>query len=422
MKLNPVEKRTFWLHMLFSFVEGLTRGILALNAYVLLRSLDGSNQQVGYLFTITWGIMLLTVFFSILARNTKNIKKLLVIMAFVTRGPLLLFAFFPLFITSYPNLELAHNLFLIIFLFYFFSQPFFMPIINLVLKTNYSKDKFGRLFGYSNMVRNGMTLLGTFIFAVLLEGDYQAYTVVYPIIGLVGILSIYLFNLIDFSTYNPIISGTFFRKLSVSIGKLWEILIKNKPYRDFEIGFIFYGIAFMMTDSVVKIFMEDYLKLDYITISVYENLRWIFAICLTPIFSLWVDRIDPRKFGIFTFLSLALYLFFMGLTQYLDQTVSIAGYDLHITIIISIFFFGVFTATMGILWSIGSSYFCKADEAADYQAVHMSLTGIRALFFPIIGIAVYEQFSYSINFGFGIAFLIIGILAFYISMKRYAVE
>ncbi|HBS85078.1 MAG: hypothetical protein A2W91_01190 [Bacteroidetes bacterium GWF2_38_335] len=417
MALSITEKKVFKLHLFFSTAEGITRGVIALNAFVLLKSLNGTEDQVGYLFTITWGIMVLTVLFNILMKNSKNIKRMLNIMSLITRAPMLLFAFFPLI--DNQGKDLFPHLFLLIFLLYFISQPFFMPVINLALKTNYSKENFGRLFSYSNMVRNGSTLLATLVFGIMLDFNNNAYTIIYPVTGLLGFISIYTLTLIDFKTYDPEVKGTIYQKLIFHLKKMWQILSKNKPYRDFEIGFVFYGIAFMITDSVIKIFMGEYLKLNYTTLSVYENLRWIFAIGLTPIFARVVDKMDPRKLGIISFLSLAVYILFIGLTQYFDQTFRLFGLEMHITIVISLLFFGVFTATNGILWSIGSAYFCKDKDAADYQSIHMSLTGIRALIFPIIGIEILKNFNYSINFISGIIFLTISCLILYYSMKKY---
>ena len=58
--------------------------------------------------------------------------------------------------------------------------------------------------------------------------------------------------------------------------------------------------------------------------------------------------------------------------------------------------------SMPILWGIGSSYFCEPNEAADFQSVHLFLTGVRAVFAPIIGIKLYEWFVFSITYAVGI--------------------
>ena len=88
-------------------------------------------------------------------------------------------------------------------------------------------------------------------------------------------------------------------------------------------------------------------------------------------------------------------------------------------LLVAVFFNGLFMGSMPILWGIGSSYFCKPNEAADYQSVHLFLTGLRALFAPIIGIQLYEWFGFSLTYATGIVLLIFAILLMIYSERRF---
>jgi ABC-type polysaccharide/polyol phosphate export permease len=74
---------------------------------------------------------------------------------------------------------------------------------------------------------------------------------------------------------------------------------------------------------------------------------------------------------------------------------------------------------MPILWGIGSSYFCKPDQAADYQSVHLFLTGVRALFAPIIGIQLYQWYGFSFTYAVGVILLFFAILLMIYSERRF---
>ena len=78
-------------------------------------------------------------------------------------------------------------------------------------------------------------------------------------------------------------------------------------------------------------------------------------------------------------------------------------------------------STMHLLWSIGSAYFCKKEDAGIYQSVHLSLTGLRASFAPLLGIAVYEAFGYTITLIIGIVCLLVGILFLIWSRNRHKI-
>ena len=98
--------------------------------------------------------------------------------------------------------------------------------------------------------------------------------------------------------------------------------------------------------------------------------------------------------------------------------ITIFGIKIYYSLIFAYLSYGVFAATMALLWFIGSAYFCKKEEAADYQAVHLTLTGVRGAVAPILGIAIYEVISFTGVFGIGILFLAIAIFVLSNSLKN----
>ncbi|PID88749.1 MAG: hypothetical protein CSB02_01115 [Bacteroidia bacterium] len=72
---------------------------------------------------------------------------------------------------------------------------------------------------------------------------------------------------------------------------------------------------------------------------------------------------------------------------------------------------------MALLWYIGSAYFGKKEDAGDLQAVHLSLTGLRAAFAPLLGIALYQYFGFTFTFGLAIFTLLMSVLLMLWSKK-----
>jgi nitrogen fixation-related uncharacterized protein len=81
-------------------------------------------------------------------------------------------------------------------------------------------------------------------------------------------------------------------------------------------------------------------------------------------------------------------------------------------------FHSIFAATMALLWSIGSAYFCEKQQAGDYQSVHLSLTGLRAVFAPTSGVIIYELFGFFVTFMLAIAALLIAIILMFWSYRN----
>jgi hypothetical protein len=73
---------------------------------------------------------------------------------------------------------------------------------------------------------------------------------------------------------------------------------------------------------------------------------------------------------------------------------------------------------MALLWFIGSAYFCKKEEAARYQSIHLSLTGMRAILSFQIGIWMYMAFGFVFTFAVSGFFLMAAVLLMLWSFSR----
>lgn len=417
--LSKAEKKTFRLHFLYYAIEGIILGVLALNEFVFIKSLKGSNVQVGVLFQFSVLVLVFSIFFNEWLKRITNKKKLLRIVGIVTRLPLLILFFFPKNLSQLDGNSTYHLLFLGIFLIYYFANPIIYPIINLFLKRNYSHRNFGRLYSYATTFNKIIMLAVTFAYGLLLDTCDYAYIFVFPIVAAMGIFSIYLLSLIDYEeTPEEIPQRKLLQSIRQTINNMQHILKSNRAFRDFEMGFMFYGFAFMGTVSVITIFFEKGLHLNYSTVAFYKNAYNILAILMLPFFGKLIGRIDPRKFAALTFASLLLYLFFMALTDYFPMHKEIMGIKIYLMLMLSMSFNGVFAATMALLWSIGSVYFCKDKDAANYQAIHLTFTGLRSFFAPLLGVLFYELWGFTWTFAIGVGFLAISIILMLISMKK----
>ncbi|RLD56870.1 MAG: hypothetical protein DRJ05_10615 [Bacteroidetes bacterium] len=417
--LTGDERKTFRFHLAYSLIEGIILGVLALNEFVFLKSLHGSNYQLGFLFQFSMVVFVLLVVINEFIKRAKNKNRLLVWTGVLTRLPLLLAFFLPNNKEAVLATPIYHYLFLGIFFVYYFGNTVIYPLTNLFLKNQYQHQNFGKLYGYASSANKIVMLVATFIYGIILDIDNFAFTYVFPAVAILGMVSVYLLSLIKYN--NPplkVRKQAFFRSVKNSILTMTGILKNNKPYTHFEIGFMFYGFSFMITVTVITIFFERVLHLNYSSVAFYKNAYNIIAIILLPFTGKLLGKIDPRKFALITFASLMLYIFFVMLTEFFPAHVTIAGIDIYFTLITAYLFYGIFAATMALLWFIGSAYFCKPEEAGDYQSVHLSLTGTRALFAPLLGVLFYELAGFRNTFLLAIVSLLFGIAIMYWSYRK----
>ena len=417
--MNSSETAAFRLHMGYSVIDGMMRGALIMNEFVFIKSLKGTSFQLGVLFQFTVIVLIFSVFFNELLRRSRRKKRLLRKVAILTHLPLLFLLLFPRQQADLPDQSLYHYAFLIIFLFYHLSRPLVFPTINLLLKNNYRLQVFGSLYSIATSVNKVMMLVTTFLYGLLLDFDPYAFVYVFPTLGVMGVFSIFLLSRISYVEEQPVtLSRSFIDSVKGSFKNLVRILRFNAPYRDYEIGFMFYGFAFMSTKAVITLFYKEALNLNYSSVAFYENGFNILAIVLLPVFGRILGKTDPRRFVMLTYASLALYLFFIGFTQYFPYYVELWEIQVYYFLLLAIIFKGIFASTMALSWSIGSSYFCSDEEAGDYQSVHLTLTGMRAIFAPLIGVMFYQLIQFSGTFAIAIFSLLAAILLMRWSYKN----
>ena len=311
-------------------------------------------------------------------------------------------------------------MFLGIFFIYYLASPIIYPIINLFLKNAYKHEHFGPLYGYATTINKIVLLVVTFGYGLLLDADNFAFTYTLPLVAILGIISVFVLSKISYEvpvTENEV-KISFYKSIRHSIKSMRDTTKLNKPYRDFEIGFMFYGFSFMSTVSVMTIFFDKALHLNYSSVAFYKNVYNILAILMLPFFSRLIGKIDPRKFAMITFGSVCLYLLCLVATDYLRWNVTIFGIQLYYMMIVYVLFHSVFAATMSLLWSIGSAYFCKKTEADVYQSAHLYLTSVRAIFSPLLGVLFYQLYGFSVTFVIAAISLFIGVIYMYYSYRK----
>ncbi|MCK5856748.1 MAG: hypothetical protein KAG64_04620 [Bacteroidales bacterium] len=410
LKISKSEFGVFKIHILFSVIQGVIMGVFALNEFVFIKDMLGTKMQLSYLLQLSVILMLFSVFVNEFLRRIADKKKMLIWASIITHIPLFGIAFFPSSELAYQAFPYYHYIFLGIFFFFYLNLILVLPIINQMLKGAYEHANFGRLYSYASSINKTVLMFVTFGFGFLLDIDNYAFVYIYPILAILGIISIVLLAKIKVPQEDVVIKRGFVAASFNSLREMKSILVNNQPYRQFEIGFMFYGFAWMITASIIAIYFNDALEMNHATYGFYKNGYNVLAILLLPYFGKVLGKIDPRKFAAITFASLLFYLLFMALTEHFPFSFQLGSIEVFGMLLIAYLFYGVFAATMALLWFIGSAYFCKKEEAAQYQAVHLSLTGFRAIISFQLGVIFYQLWGFSVTFGIAILSLAIGVL------------
>jgi len=418
LNISSEEKQTFNYHLIYSVIEGFLTGVFVLNEFIFIKSIHGSNYELSVLFQFSVVVLLIAIITNEYIETIRNKKKLLRIIAIITRLPLVFIFLFPSHHNSFISNPLYNYYFLFAFFMYYMASPIILPSINLLLKSNYEHSNFGKLYSIVTSSNKIVMLVVTFLFGLLLDYDNFAFRYIYPVAGVLGIISIFILTKIDDSSIKVKQNFSIWQKVKKT---LISSIKNNRPFRDFQISLMFYGFGFMSTVTVVTIFYDVVLQLNYTSVAFYKNVYNILAILLLPFFGRLISRIDHRRFSMISISSLFFYIIFVMLTEYYSFYVMIYDLKIYLMLLFAIIFHSFFAATMSLSWSIGSAYFCNKEEAGSYQSVHLSLTGLRGLIFPFIGIVIYERYGFTFTYISACISMLLGILILFYSEQNHPV-
>jgi hypothetical protein len=112
----------------------------------------------------------------------------------------------------------------------------------------------------------------------------------------------------------------------------------------------------------------------------------------------------------------------MALTEFYPGFFEVLGIKVYWLLIVSYVFYGIFGALMALLWYIGSAYFCEDADIAEYQSIHLTLTGVRGMVAPLLGVMFYDLIGFSGVFTAGIILLTGACFLLYYSLKHNVMQ
>ena len=80
-QFNQREKTAFNKHLIYVMLEGVILGVLALNEFVFIKSLQGTNYQLGFLFQFSMVLFVFLILINEFKKRVRSRKKLLRVVA-----------------------------------------------------------------------------------------------------------------------------------------------------------------------------------------------------------------------------------------------------------------------------------------------------------------------------------------------------
>jgi MFS family permease len=233
------------------------------------------------------------------------------------------------------------------------------------------------------------SVVASLAFAWLVDRDARWVRVVFPVAGIVGLVAHGLLARIRWRYDGPRPElpergpALVKRSLKDALRTTVRTLRDDKPFRDFEIGFMLYGLGLLATTPLIVTFAERRLHLSAVEWGQADRL----ALPVTQFLLIfpvgWLaDRIGIVRVAGLSFGLLA--LFFVAMTQ-VDGA--------HALILVYVIY-GVCMAGVNLGWSVGPLHFAPHGQAHHYAAVHVACVGLRSVVGPLLGLTVQSMFSF----------------------------
>lgn len=405
--ITILEKRTFKLHLISQFFNGFSLGLLLLQDIILKKSLNGSDFDVMILALFISSAFLLSIYGSEIINRSASRAKTIMMFGFAAKCFLLILPLFD-----------SPSFYIFCLVIMAFLDNMMLSSWNIVFKHNYTEKKRSKLYSYAVAVQISMILVVSTIFGNFLDINPNLYKIMFPVAGIFGMITYYnlakmiSMSMDDYSGRNKPAKSKFTLRLFKDILVLplrdtARIFTQNKPFLRFETFFFLYGVGFMILTPAVPVFLVDGIHLSYSPISFAKGLVFHTTLILfTPLMGKYHGTGNPTKFCGYIFIILSLYPLILISSKYTGAL----GITLDKTTIVYIshFFFGLAMSGVGIAWSLSSIYFATAGRVANYQAVHITLSGVRGLFAPALGYFIMKVFAIEYTFFLAALLLITG--------------
>ena len=166
-----------------------------------------------------------------------------------------------------------------------------------------------------------------------------------------------------------------------AIPRAWHdtvgILRRDRPFRTYEVAFMFYGLGLLSSIPLVVLFAEGELGLSYSQWANAQGVAFpIGFIVGMAVFGRLTDRFGPVRIACVAFVLLAV---FFGVVPFAASSWAFAG---------AFLLYGVAMAGVHAGWALGPLYFAPPGRARSYTSAHVCLVGARSGVGPVVGYAL----------------------------------
>jgi MFS family permease len=403
--LSPVEKQTARLLLWSALFNGVITSLNQTQDIIARKALNAAVWQLTVM-AMVWPVSnFMSIWWGRLFEKSCHKSRYFILVGVFGRLSLI----YGLWLTGM-------NEFMLLLALMFSFNALLIPAQNSIYQRNIDKKRRAKVYGYTTSLSMLIAVSFTFMAGRMLDINEQSFRLILAITAVAGLIASLLLSLVKIQ--EPLLRtecAPFHWKDAMRdpIRRSLKLLKTNKPFASFERSFSIYGMGFIMVQPVLPIFLVDMLKLTYTGNFIAKGIiSQLPILLLSPYLGKWHDKLHP-----FRFISI-----FFGLLAFFPALFIASALVLQVRwlavalVYIAYIMYGFAMAGVNIAWNMGSIYFAGDEDASMYQSVHVTLTGVRGVIAPLLGLLLLKTLGIISVFAVAVGFLV---TASVISWREY---
>lgn len=310
------------------------------------------------------------------------------------------------------------NEYLVLLTMMFAFNSLLIPAQNSIYQKNIDFSRRAKIYGYTISLGMLISIAFTFMAGRILDNHEELFRVIMAVTGICGLISCVLLSLIKIQKTEieceP--SKLNLREMMLDpIRRTLKLLKENKQFAAFERSYSIYGMGFIMMTPIIPIYLVDVLRLSYTTNFLAKGvISQIGLLLLSPYIGKIHDRMHPFKFISMAFATLFIYPVLIIISSRFVDVPAVSV----VLVFLAYLVFGIAMAAVNISWNMSSIYFAGKEDAAMYQSVHVTMTGIRGVIAPGLGLLLMKFVGITAVFVVAAGFLLSASIISYLDDKK----
>ena len=258
-----------------------------------------------------------------------------------------------------------------------------------VWRANYAKNYRPRIAGHIMTIDALLVAAAGVVIGYSLDVDPMTYRIIFPVLAVTGVVGSVLFRRIPFRRETSHLTAE--REVKSNHGPslspmvIARVLREDRWYRGYMACMFMMGFGNLMLHPVLAIALTDQFNVGYQTGIAIATV--IPLVCLTFAIPFWGKRL--ARMHVIEFRAVHAWSFACVSILVL---VGVATHQLAFLFAAAVVT-GIGWGGGALAWNLGHQHFSPPHRDAEYMGVHITLTGIRGVIGPILGVQLYTHFA-----------------------------